>query len=202
MRMFVTFPDPRHTVTEQGDGLVLRIPSKRNVLLVVVLSFLLCIWLVGEIPAPAFLLQSLFQPPTFATIIQLSVGAWTVGGGCALYIWLWQMKGFEIITVSPTTLVIKRAIFGWGRSRCYDVAGIRQFRVVPFDTLTFDYGRKTIRFGSGVGETEARFILLTLTSRVPGLAAAVADKSSERTLDFMITSPQNNNAEEGHSSAR
>lgn len=200
--MFVTLPDPRHTVTEQADGLVLRIPSKRNVLVVVMLSLFLCIWLVGEIPAPAFLLQSLFQPPTFAAIIQLSVGAWTVGGGFALYNLLWQMKGFEVITVSPTTLVIKRAIFGWGRSRCYDVAGIRQLRVVPFNTLTFDYGRKTIRFGAGVGETEARYILLTLTSRMPGLAAVAADMSSEGTFDFLTARPQNNSAEEGHSSAR
>ncbi len=201
MRMIVSLPDPRHTVTEQADGLVLRIPSKRNVLVVVLLSFMLCIWLVGEIVAPPFLLQSLFHPPTFAIIIFLSVGAWTLGGVIAMYIWLWQMKGCEVITVSPTALIIKRAIFGWGRSKHYDVTGIRQLRVVPFNTLTFDYGRKTIRFGAGVGETEARYILLILTLRVPGLAAVAADRSSEGTLEFVITRPENNNAEEDSSSA-
>jgi hypothetical protein len=58
--MFVKPPGPRHTATEEADGLSIRIPA----------------WLCG----------------------------WTVGGVTFIFIWLWQIKGCEVITVSPTAI--------------------------------------------------------------------------------------------------
>jgi hypothetical protein len=173
--MFVTLPDQRHTVIEQASGLVFRIPSRCHVFGVVLLTLGLCVWLIIEIAAPIFLLQALFHPAEFFIFVFVCVAVWTVGGLFALRLWLWQLKGCEIITLSPTALVIQRAIFGFGRRRHYDVAGIRHLRVSPYGALVFDCGDKTIRFGAGVGTTEARLILHTIISRVPGLAGEAVE---------------------------
>jgi hypothetical protein len=116
-RMFVTLPDQRHTVIEQASGLVFRIPSRCHVFGVVLLTLGLCVWLIIEIAAPIFLLQALFHPAEFFIFVFVCVAVWTVGGLFALRLWLWQLKGCEIITLSPTALVIQRAIFGFGRRR-------------------------------------------------------------------------------------
>jgi hypothetical protein len=183
--MFVKPPGPRHTAIEQANGLTIRIPSKRNVFLLAFLTFWLCGWLAGEIMAPIGFFTQVGKNPGAAAFMLVWLCFWTVGGACAIYIWLWQVKGCEVVTVSPAALGIKREVFGYGRSKHYDAAEIRQLRVapVPFDpfdfragltfwgigggALAFDYGFKTFRFGAGVDEAEARVILQTIIARLP-----------------------------------
>jgi len=190
--MFVKPPGPRHTFTEQVGGLVFRIPSRRNVFVIGFLTLWLCGWFVGEITAPVALFANLNKNPAAAAFMLFWLCGWTVGGAFAIYTWLWQVRGCEVITVSPTALSIKREVFGFGRAKHYDVAEIRELRVSPLiispsearsgmslwglsgGALAFDYGSRTFRFGAGIDEAEARTILETITSRLPRLSHASA----------------------------
>ncbi len=188
--MFVKPSGPQHTATEQSDGLAIRIPSKRNIFIVGFLTFWLCGWLVGEIMAPIGFFAAARKDPGTAAFLLFWLCGWTVGGAFAIFIWLWQVKGCEVVLISPTALSIKREVFGYGPNKQYDVSEIRQLRVSPltfnpFDfrssmtfwsigggALAFDYGFKTYRFGAGVDEAEARIILQTITARLPRLSDA------------------------------
>jgi hypothetical protein len=185
--VFVRPPGPRHTATEDRDGLVVRIPSKRNIFILAFLTFWLCGWLGGEIMVPFTFFTGAKKEPAALAFMVFWLCGWTVGGGFALYIWLWHIKGCELITISPIALSIKREVFGFGRSRHFEASEIRHLRVAPFTynpydfrsslafwgigggALAFDYGFKTFRFGAGVDEAEARVILQTITKRLPHL---------------------------------
>jgi len=186
--MFVKPPGPRHTITELADGFIVRIPAQRNLLLISFISLWLCGWIVGEFLAPvAFFVAAQEEPGVWVFLLFWLCG-WTTGGAFAIYIWLWQLKGCEVVTISSTALSIKRDILGYGRTQYYDVTEIRQLRVSPFTfnpfdlrhgmafwgfdggILAFDYGFKTYRFGAGVDEAEAFIILRTITARFPRLA--------------------------------
>jgi len=188
--MFVKPPGPRHTATDEADGLAIRIPSRRNIFLFAFLTIWLCGWAFGEVSALITFFKFAQKEPGAASFLIIWLCGWTLGGAFAIYTWLWQLKGCEIITVSPTALGIKRDLFGRGRTKYYDVSEIRELRVTPltyspFDfrsgmafwgigggALAFDYGFKTYRFGAGVDEVEARIILQMMIARLPRLSNA------------------------------
>ncbi len=186
--MFVKPSGPRHTATEEREGVVIRIPSKRNIFFIGFLGVWLCGWLFGEVSAIAVLLGVGKREPGSGVFMFVWLTGWTVGGMFAMYAWLWQVKGCEVITLSPSAFGIKREVFGYGRSQFYDLNEIRELRVAPMTfnpadfrsgmafwgigggSLAFDYGFKTYRFGTGVEEAEARVILQTILSRAPKLS--------------------------------
>ncbi len=112
---------------------------------------------------------------------------WTVGGGFALYAFFWQLTGKEKIEVSNDSVKIRRAIYRFGKISEYLTSHIKGMRVSPVTIgnnwlgwsgaasfwgisgghLVFDYGSKTIRFGGGVDEAEARQILEEIYTRFP-----------------------------------
>jgi hypothetical protein len=198
--MFVKPPGPRHTATATPQGLTIRIPPKRNPFLIGFLTIWLGGWFVGEIFAVFGLLAAAIKEPPEAAFLLVWLCGWTLGGAFALYLWLWLIKGCEVITVSPGALTIKRAIFDWGRAKHYDAKEIRHLRVAPFTlnpfdfqnsltfwgygggTLAFDYGFKTFRFGAGLDEAEARIILETIADRFPSLMRSTpSNEGSTRT---------------------
>jgi len=186
--MFVKPPSARHTQTEQAGGLAIRIPSRRNIFLFAFLSLWLCGWLAGEIAAPYAFFTAAHKEPGGAAFMLFWFCGWTVGGAFALYAWLWQLKGCQIITVSPDALSIRHELFGHGRTKHYDVSQIRHLRIAPLTydpadyrsatafwgfgggAIAFDYGFRTFRFGAGVDEAEARIILETIVQRLPRLS--------------------------------
>ena len=172
-------PKIRHTSTDEAEGLVIRIPAKRHILALIFLAFWLCGWLFGEVMVSGALFgdKSLAWPVRIFLIAWLSM--WTWGGLSAIYTWLWQVKGCEVVTASSAFLSIRREIFGYGRIKKYDVAEIRNLRESPYRRrnsgevawLAFFYGSKTIRFGGSVEMDEAELILQKIVSRVPQLAS-------------------------------
>lgn len=166
----------RSTVTPEPNGIKVVIPAKRNWFILLFLTFWLCGWVVGEFSVPLVLFKQ--NTPAGAKLFSLAwLGGWTVGGGFAIYTWLWQLKGAEIITFTPSGLLKKRSIFGYGRQQEYSIQHINNLRVAtqgynPFDfssggqfwgisggTIAFDYGAKTYRFGAGLDESEANQIV-------------------------------------------
>jgi hypothetical protein len=100
---------------------------------------------------------------------------WTLGGGFAIYTWLWLAKGREIFILRPGTLVIRRDVLGLGRTREYDLPHTKNLPLSPATRNPYDfsaamsfwgigggYGAKTFRFGASVDESEARDIVSEL----------------------------------------
>jgi hypothetical protein len=186
--MFVQPTGPRHTAEDDGTTLTFSIPAKRNLFILAFLSFWLCGWAFGEIMVPLGLFTA--KSPADGLFAFVWFCGWTIGGGFAIYIWLWMVRGREIIRISPTALAIKRDIFGASRTKSYDISKVTRLRCAPatynpFDwhrslafwgigggIIAFDYGYSTIRIGSGLGEAEAKHILRRITDRFPQLATA------------------------------
>ncbi|MGH2687976.1 MAG: hypothetical protein ACRDKW_04095 [Actinomycetota bacterium] len=102
------------------------------------------------------------------------LAVWVVGSVHGAYAWLWQFAGREIVAVRPSSLVLRREIFGFGRSREYDLRHVRDVRVSPatrggiaIGPLAFDYGARTYRFGGGVDEAEARDLVRWVKQAAP-----------------------------------
>jgi hypothetical protein len=187
--MFIQPPGPRHTAEDDGTTFTVTIPAKRNIFLIAFLGFWLCGWAFGEIAASISIFTAKKDSGT-SLFILFWLCAWTVGGGFAMYTWVWMVRGREIISISPTTLAIKRDVFGAGRIKNYDMTKVRRLRFAPptynpFDfqqsmafwglgggAIAFDYGYSTIRFGSGLDDAEAEHILQRIRTRFPQAATS------------------------------
>jgi hypothetical protein len=184
--MRVDVPARRSSVEQLADGLQYRIPAKRNAGTVIFLPIWLVAWAFGEVMATRGLIQGTGPSRLF---LGAWLAIWTFGGFSALYTWLAQMMGKELVTLTPSTLDIKHDVTGFERTREYDLAQVRNLRVSPapdqtrlfrrtqrgpFDSgvIAFDYGAKTYRFGAGIDESEAAMIVGELKSRHGFLVAS------------------------------
>ena len=177
-------------MTETPRGLEIVIPAKRNWFVMLFLAAWLCGWLAGEIMVP-----TTFFPNAPDSGALLFVGAWfvmwTIGGGFAIYIFLWSLVGRELILLSASRLSLKHDVLGLGRLREYEVTHVSDLRVSPstynpFDfrsglrfwgigggVIAFDHGAATVRFGAALEEGEAKSIVARMQSRARLRSAAV-----------------------------
>lgn len=175
---------PKASLQETSRGLELRIPARRNGVMLAFLALWLCGWAAGEIMVPTTFLRNEVEPGargfTAAWLVM-----WTIGGGFALYAFFWSLLGCERVVLTPSSLAIKRELLGFGRVREYELAHIRDLRVAPapynpYDfrsgfqfwglgggVIAFDHGAATVRFGAALEEGEARSIVARLRERGP-----------------------------------
>ena len=182
---------PRSTISQDPDALRVVIPSRRQWFALVFLTVWLCFWVVGEVAVGGMVLGDLLHRglgslpgallPGGFLLIWLT--GWTIGGGFALFAWLWQVFGKEMVTLDGLRLGLRSDILGLHRTRLYDWQRVSDLRVspVPYDpwrrggnlqawglgagTIAFDYGAKTYRFGGGVDEAEAKQIVNVMLGR-------------------------------------
>ena len=103
---------------------------------------------------------------------------WTLGGGWALYVALWQLSGRERLILEYGRLRLRREMLGLRRERAYATDRIEDLRVdppatrniLPRGTLCFDYEGRTVCFGRGLRATEAEQLLDDLRRYAPSLA--------------------------------
>lgn len=183
----VAVPTAKASVFDTPAGLVINIPSSKNFGLILFLGFWLCGWFFGEFSA----IRSLAIGKTAAgknLFVVVWLVGWTVGGAAAIYFWLWNIAGHEIVSLTPTSLTLRRDILGFGRSNEYDLPSVKNLRIaftlantnltIPAQSfgggssIAFDYGTKTFRFGGGLDEAEALHLIELLKSRYPFDAAA------------------------------
>lgn len=185
--MTITPPGPRFAVETTLDGTRVVIPARRNWFLVLFLGFWLCGWLLGEVTAATMLL-SVFtsgsgEIPSVFLLVWL--GGWTVGGGFALFMWLWNLMGKEVIALERGELTVTRRVGPIGFPKRYDLAHVRNARVGPAPirrsrrrypgssasgfnaAIAFDYGARTFHFGTDLDEAEAHYLLDLLHPRLP-----------------------------------
>lgn len=195
-------PSDRHTVQDDGSTLRISIPSRKSTFYLIFMGFWLVSWAAGEIMVGGMVIAGLvgflsgapvlssFDVPSLAgggLFVLVWLVIWTVVGGAALFAFLWQLIGKEIVTVSYAGIAIQRAVFRFGRKKEYLAAHIQELRVAPLSMvpgmfgwnrtgyfwgltgglLAFDYGAQTFRFGAGVDEAEAKRILEKISARFP-----------------------------------
>jgi hypothetical protein len=137
---------------------------------------------VGEIMVTRQLLNG-DAPPGGEVFMLTWLGVWTVGGVFAIYAWLWQMMGKEILTVQGHSFTTRRNIGEFGFDKEYDLVQMRDVRVGhlganPFDlssslqlwgvsggAIAFEHGARTYRFGAGLDEAEAKQIVTAIKQR-------------------------------------
>ena len=172
----------RVTVTDGPNGLGLLIPPKRNWFIILFMGFWLCLWAAGEIMVPLQFLKGEISGITAMFVVGW-LGAWTVGGTFAIYLWLWNLMGRQTITMHGHTLTTRREIGGYGFNKAYDLSQVRDLRVsarglnswdysasleflgLGGGLVAFDYGAKTYRLGAGLDEAEAKLVVKKITDR-------------------------------------
>lgn len=174
----------RSTVSDEPGGLRIIMPVKRNWFLILFTGFWLCGWAVAESVVPVVLYQQVRAGTLgLESLFLLAwLGCWTVGGGFAIYAWLWNMAGKEVVFLNGMSLIVRREIYGFGRSKEFDLAHLRDLRCSPQGygpwnassngwgisggNIAFDYGARTYRFGTGLDEAEAKHIVKAIKQRV------------------------------------
>lgn len=182
---------PRSTIRQDPDALRVVIPARRQWFALAFLTIWLCFWAAAEIGVGGMMIAGLLRRnsgnlpgdllPGGFMLVWLT--AWTVGGGFALFSWLWQVFGKEIVTLDGFRLGLRSDLLGLHRTRLYDWQTVSDLRVspAPYDpwrrgggrqtwglgggTIAFDYGARTYRFGAGVDEAEAKQIVNVMPGR-------------------------------------
>ena len=178
----------RSTISEESGVVLVTIPARRSWFLGLFLLVWLCGWAVGELVALRELLgMGVSRRPPPVPFLLLGLAGWTVGGALAVYGWIWNAFGREVVELDGRALTLRWEPIGLPPRKQYDLLHVRNLRIVPFDEslwsrgnsfgwtragpLAFDYGAKTIRFGAGIDEAEARMVLDSIRVRFPELGA-------------------------------
>jgi len=135
----------------------------------------------GNIPA-----ENITGILAISLFVLLWISGWTLGGTVAISNFLWQITGKEIIEVSKDILSIRYKIFSFGKPKEYPFQYIKNLRSIPVierdfwgrrknswwwgkktGAIAFDFGAKTIHFGSECNEAEGKMILNEIRNTYP-----------------------------------
>lgn len=161
-----------------GRQLKIIIPSKKNVLTIFILVF----WIAGMIFSYFMFSQ---DPDFFDSEMPKEFSffwffAWGIGGVFVAVILTWIILGRETVIFENNICQIKKGILDFAFvNKSYELKLIKNLELNPADIETnflgqkrtgpeygfkggkirFDYGMKTKKFGIGIDEAEARFII-------------------------------------------
>lgn len=177
----VRLAEPRATIVEEPGGLRIIIPVERNWFVILYLGVFLVFFLVFV----AIVLFNLSASPPKHGGFPLFLIILIVLGISMSYPFAWNAWGQEVAYITPGSLVVRREIFGIGRSQEFDLAHVREMRArqpyvpvwwrmyplgKPPGSISFDYGAKTYSFGEGLDEAEAKGIVESVGKRFPTIA--------------------------------
>ncbi|MDR4465850.1 MAG: hypothetical protein MRJ66_16455 [Nitrospira sp.] len=172
----------RVIIADTSQGLRIVIPYTRSWFVIFFLGFWICGWAVAEYMVSSQFLRG-DAPPEGELFMLAWFGVWTVGGLFAIYALLWQVMGKEIVMVHGQVLRTRYDIGGFGFNKDYDLIQMRDLRPAPVlfnpldlssslqlwgvggGVIAFDYGAKTIRFGAGLDEGEAKQVVTAIKQR-------------------------------------
>ena len=179
----------RYIVENLASGIKVTIPTAKNWFVILFLCAWLGGWFFGFTSASGELLSQNNKTPS--AFLSFWLFGWTLGGIAVCFTILWQLFGQEIIEVTNGSLIRRILIGGVGLNREYDFSHVQALRVsqmdvaasqmarwspVPFGRtagpIAFDYGARTIRFGSYLDEAEAKGLIEQLKPFMPKSAVA------------------------------
>ena len=176
----------RAILQDNITNLQIIIPTRKNWFIILFTGAWLGGWVFGEVFAISTV-SGIFggEPAGFFVLFWL-IG-WTVGGFFVIRILVWMLVGKEIVTAGQSRLTIDKKGAFLFRPKIYDLNEVKNMRVqddIPgygsgffgghrnnfgafgsTGTIKFDYGLKTVRFGGGLDEAEAKFIIQKLKDR-------------------------------------
>lgn len=176
----------RAKVNFDGIKLQIKIPSKKNWFIIIFFTVWMGGWFMGESSAINELLSNGNIGENSFLLFWL-VG-WTIGGLFAITILFWSLLGQETIQIERGIFSISKGILDVEIiKKNYDSKSIKNFELNPepvgMDSLLgqkkrfgdfwgltggklrFDYGMKTIKFGIGIDEAEARYLIDEIKNR-------------------------------------
>lgn len=175
-----------HTILIQGE---------RSSFTIAFLLFWLSGWLLGGFFAiRALVLGLTIGPPglgSASSFLLKWLAFWLVGLVVFGNLFIWQLAGKEVITLTGNALQIKQKAGLLGGTETYDLEQLRHLRAQPDKwpasltksqrsdwadgSVLFDYGAETIRFGKLLSEVEAQRIVAFLRERRVGVRWAFGD---------------------------
>lgn len=150
------------------------VPSRHFILLALVFGFADIVYFIHFLSDLAFL-------STDSTLMAFSTFALVFVFFSSIYMLVLAVTGRETIEVSQRSIIIRRKIIignivlPTAPSKEYLMEHVKSLRVWPAlrwsggGTLAFDYGARTVRFGAGIDDAEARQILERLKGFLPWL---------------------------------
>ena len=166
------------TIEDTAEELRIVMRAERAGCVAVFLGVWLMGWLFGEVSAlqSLFRFETLLNPASLFLLVWLA--GWTVGGVVAGGIFAMMLDGREIVTFTEQEIDRRAEAFGRGfnwRFAMPDVTNVRQTSSDGGvkDFVSFDYRGKTVRFGTGLNETEAERIVEAVWRRFPQLMPRV-----------------------------
>ena len=157
------------------DGAAIYVASYKKAFLLFFLPIWLIGWTIGGIAVFSSVISGKANEAIFFMLLWLCL--WLLGELFALYAFLWNAFGFEIISVQSGILTIKKSIFGYGPIKQYHTSNISNLRASGFfgsmmswtgnmaywgltgGTVAFDYKNKTYHFGISLQEKEAKQVV-------------------------------------------
>jgi hypothetical protein len=172
---------PRADITRTADGMQVRIRGQRKsygLFLLVFWALLFFSFLATGFDAAS---RSHGQVDYFALFFPLLV--------MVLFFIpvIWFMLSVEVVRINSRELAVGRKLLGLGRMREFELASVKDLRsspqIMPWGgygmqymtlfqsggAIAFDYGFKTYRFGSGLEEAEAKYLVKEIGLRFPAL---------------------------------
>jgi hypothetical protein len=181
----MTTPQPsasRVLITDTAKELRIVIPCGRSLFVICFLGFWICCWAVAEVMVPMQFFNS-DEPSEGMALMVAWFAVWTVGGVVAIYAWLWQVIGKEMVIVHGQRLTTRRDIGGFGFDKEYNLVQIRNLHAEPVGfsplnvsaalqlwgigggVIAFDYEARTYRLGAGLDEAEANQAMTAIKKR-------------------------------------
>ena len=180
--MTVVPSESRHTIEDDGEKLRITIPARKRRYPILATGLGL-VWIIIFLPvASRSFLDSADQGESWLPYALLAMFVFACISAIGILAWL--LFGVEVVKVDSTGIKTRRQALGLGRTREYDGDHIRRLRAAPIvyattyqsnftweylglagGQIAFDYGAKTIRFGGGLDEAEARMIVETILQR-------------------------------------
>jgi len=163
-------------VIEHGpEGLSVKMRAPRAGCLVAFLGVWLVGWTFGGVAAMRSLFSAGDPLNPLSLFLLLWLCGWMVGEVFVALAIAFMLDGQEVVLLDAAKLTQRAEVFGWGFSRRYDLAHATNLRPVATesgsarDLLAFDYAGSTVRFGTGLNETEAQRVCDSILSYEPRL---------------------------------
>lgn len=172
----------RATIHKDGTSLEIFIPTAKPVFDIVFLGAWLVGWYMGETSALDLVFSNTTESQKSWSLIFWLV-AWTIGGVFCMLTFLWIIGGRETVSIDNEEMTIGKEIFGLGHYKTYKISDIKHLMLNPrldkdrwgeargrylirSGRIEFDYGLRTIKFGSGIDRAEARHLIELLKNNV------------------------------------
>ena len=171
----------RLIIKQYPQGVEAIISARRSLFVNLFLAAWMFGWGIGEVKIIVNLLS--YEADKVDAFLVFWACGWTLSGLLVVFLWLWNMKGKEVIRVSDSELIRYREYVWFSRTRKYQTKHVANLRLTEINpsalemgggmefwglsggTITFDYGQDIQKIGLGIDESEATQIIELIKCR-------------------------------------